>query len=204
MRTSGRRRRSRIADVDRVTRIIRRTWPSSGGTQRVALDSVTPRAVTADAAPVLCAVAAASTNAGEQRMRPRRLRLELGMELHGEVPRMAGQLGDLDELAVGRSARDPQAVLGERPLVQAVELVAVAMALVDQRRRRRRAAPASRARARRRSCRAASCRRDRRRRADRAACRSPWSACPASHSVESASARPATLRAYSTVAHWKP
>jgi hypothetical protein len=24
------------------------------------------------------------------------------------------------------------------------------------------------------------------------------------HSVESASARPATLRAYSTVAHWKP
>src|SRR5262245_21992402 len=68
----------------------------------------------------------------EERMRARRLRLELRMELHGEVPRMAGQFGDLDELAVGGASRDPQAVLGERLLVQAVELVAMPMALVDQ------------------------------------------------------------------------
>ena len=45
---------------------------------------------------------------------------------------MARQLGDLDELAVGRSAGDAQAVLGERALVEAVELVAVAMALVNR------------------------------------------------------------------------
>jgi hypothetical protein len=70
---------------------------------------------------------------GEQRVRPGRLRFELGMELHGDVPRVAGQLRDLDELAVGRSPGDAQPVLGERALVQTVELVAVAMALVDQR-----------------------------------------------------------------------
>src|SRR5579862_4503341 len=69
----------------------------------------------------------------EQRVRARRLRLELGMELHGEIPRMPGQLGDLDELAVRRTARDAQAVLVERFLVQAVELVAVTMTLVNQR-----------------------------------------------------------------------
>src|SRR6266850_2766070 len=70
----------------------------------------------------------------EQRMRTRRLRFEFRMELHGEIPRMTGQLGDLDEFAVGRSSGDAQAVLGERALVQAVELVAMTMALVNERR----------------------------------------------------------------------
>ena len=42
--------------------------------------------------------------AGKQRMRLERPRLELGMELHGQEPGMTRQLGDLDELAVGRSA----------------------------------------------------------------------------------------------------
>src|SRR5581483_10695258 len=70
--------------------------------------------------------------ARKQRMRMERLRLEFRMELHREVPRMVGQLGDLDELAVGRAARNPKAVLDERPLVQAVELVAVAMPLVNE------------------------------------------------------------------------
>src|SRR5689334_622317 len=42
----------------------------------------------------------------EQRMRPRRLGLELRVELHGDVPRMIRQLRDLHELAVGRAARD--------------------------------------------------------------------------------------------------
>ena len=69
---------------------------------------------------------------GKQRMRLRRLRLELGMELHGEEPRVAGQFGDLDELAVRRAARDLQAAFGERSLVEAIELVAVTMPLVDQ------------------------------------------------------------------------
>src|SRR5438876_6193567 len=61
--------------------------------------------------------------ARKERMRVQRLRLEFRMELHGEVPRVAGQLRDLDELAVGGASRNAQAVLGERPLVQAVELV---------------------------------------------------------------------------------
>ena len=43
--------------------------------------------------------------ARKQRMRPERLRLELGMELHGDEPRMRRQLRDLDELAVRRAAR---------------------------------------------------------------------------------------------------
>src|SRR5581483_5246096 len=71
--------------------------------------------------------------AGEQRVRAERLRAELRMELHGEVPGMARELRDLDELAVGRPAGDAEAVLGQRPLVQAVELVAVAMTLVNER-----------------------------------------------------------------------
>src|SRR5207302_8412888 len=40
----------------------------------------------------------------KQRMRRQRLRLELRMELHGDVPRVRRQLDDLDELAVERSA----------------------------------------------------------------------------------------------------
>ena len=48
--------------------------------------------------------------AGEQRMRAQRLGLELRMELHRQEPRMAGQLDDLDELAVERPADDAQAV----------------------------------------------------------------------------------------------
>src|SRR5262249_59541538 len=69
--------------------------------------------------------------AGEQRVRLERLRLELGVELHGDVPRMRGQLDDLDELAVERAADDLEALVGQRLLVQTVELVAVAVTLVD-------------------------------------------------------------------------
>src|SRR5215467_7146328 len=68
----------------------------------------------------------------EQRMRPRRLRLELGMELDGEIPGMAGHLGDLDELPVRRTSRDTEAVLAQCFLVQAVELVAMAMTLANR------------------------------------------------------------------------
>src|SRR5262249_33570223 len=39
---------------------------------------------------------------GKQRMRAQGLGLELGVELNRDVPRMAGQLDDLDELAVER------------------------------------------------------------------------------------------------------
>src|SRR6187399_1096584 len=58
----------------------------------------------------------------EQRMRAQRLRLEFWMELHGQVPRMARQFHDLDELAIERSADDPQSGVRQRLFVQAVEL----------------------------------------------------------------------------------
>src|SRR5262245_52793604 len=67
-------------------------------------------------------------------MGPGRLRPELGMELHREVPGMLRELRDLDESAVRRPAGNPKAALGQCPLVQAVELIAVAMTLVDRRR----------------------------------------------------------------------
>ena len=73
---------------------------------------------------------------GEQRMRARRLRFELGVELHGEVPRMGGELRNLDELAVGRSSRDAQTAIGERLLVQTVEFVPMAVALMPNARAR--------------------------------------------------------------------
>src|SRR5438552_10184483 len=72
--------------------------------------------------------------AGEQRMRAQRLRLELRMELHGDVPRMSRQLDHLHEFSVRRAAGNPQPFVGERLLVEAVELVAMTMALVDRRR----------------------------------------------------------------------
>ena len=50
--------------------------------------------------------------ARKQRMRTQRLRLELRMELHRQIPGMAGQLDDFDELAVERSADDAQPGVG--------------------------------------------------------------------------------------------
>src|SRR5262249_61732283 len=64
---------------------------------------------------------------------PQRLRLEPGLELHRQVPRVRRQLDDFDELAVERAPGDHQAALGERPLVEAIELVAVTVALVNDR-----------------------------------------------------------------------
>src|SRR6185503_13915851 len=65
-------------------------------------------------------------------MRLQRARLEFRMELHRDEPGVARQLRDLDEFSVGRSARDAPAFLGERGLVEAVELEAMPMTLVDQ------------------------------------------------------------------------
>src|SRR4051812_19114600 len=61
---------------------------------------------------------------GEQRVRLQRLRLELGMELHRDVIRMRRQLQHLDELAVERASDDFESLVGQRLLVEAVELVA--------------------------------------------------------------------------------
>src|SRR5512134_3474188 len=69
--------------------------------------------------------------AGEQGVRAKRLGLELRMELDGQEPRMARQLDNLHELAVERPADDAQAGVREGLFIQAVEFVAMAMALVD-------------------------------------------------------------------------
>ena len=62
-----------------------------------------------------------------------RLRFELRMELHRDVPRMGRQFDDLDELPIERSPDNLQTVLGQRPFIQAVEFVAMTMSFVDHR-----------------------------------------------------------------------
>src|SRR4029079_19113762 len=81
-----------------------------------------------------CLVAVCSLDeARKQRMWLQRLRPELGLKLHRQDPRMRGQLGDLDELAVRRAARHAHAFLEQRRLVQTVELESVTMAFVHER-----------------------------------------------------------------------
>ena len=166
-----------------------------------------------------------STKLAEQRVRPQRPGLELGVELHRHEPGVGGQLRDLHELAVGRPAGHAQSLLGQLVLVQAVELEAVAVALADRGCRRR----SARLRAGRQlagvAARAASSRPARRRPAGPAACRSPcaarsrrprWSRrprgrrrCGRTHggpleAVADAEVRHAVLRAYSAAAIMPP
>ena len=69
----------------------------------------------------------------EERRRPHRARLELRVELAGDEPRVVGQLDDLDEPALLVRARDDEARVDEpRPEV-VVDLVAMPVALVDDR-----------------------------------------------------------------------
>src|ERR1035437_9414437 len=67
----------------------------------------------------------------EQRVRLHGLGFELGMELAAEIPRMVADLADLDVRIVRRLARDLEARRFQALFVFAIELVAVAMALVD-------------------------------------------------------------------------
>src|SRR5262245_43567208 len=69
--------------------------------------------------------------AGKERMRCEWLRLEFRMELDGHVPRVRGQFDDLDKLAVERASHDLQSLVGQRFFKEAVELVPVAMPLVN-------------------------------------------------------------------------
>lgn len=71
--------------------------------------------------------------AGEERVWLERLRLELRMELHRDVPRMRWQFDDFNELAVERSPDDLQAMIGQRLFIQAIEFVPVSMAFVNDR-----------------------------------------------------------------------
>src|ERR1700720_19255 len=69
---------------------------------------------------------------GEERVRLPGAREELGMELTGHEPRVIGQLDDLHELLLGPDAGDAQPVLLELGQIVVVDLVAMAVALLDQ------------------------------------------------------------------------
>src|SRR4029453_17718534 len=67
----------------------------------------------------------------EQRVRPRRSRAELGVELTGHEERVTLELDDLDESAVRRQTREHETLARQRLVVRGVDLVPVAMAFVD-------------------------------------------------------------------------
>src|SRR5215207_2420249 len=69
----------------------------------------------------------------EQRCRSVRARLELRVVLRRDEERMVGQLDDLDEALVGCGARHDQARRLEPAAQEVVDLVAMAVALVDDR-----------------------------------------------------------------------
>src|SRR3954466_12295178 len=71
--------------------------------------------------------------AAEQRMRLVRLRLEFGVELHGEKPGVARDFDDLGEIAAGAQAGGGQAGALVSVAVLRVVLVAVAVAFHDAR-----------------------------------------------------------------------
>src|SRR5437667_8796735 len=82
----------------------------------------------------LAAVEGGTDEAREQRVRAHRPRLELGVELASDEPRMVGQLDHLDERAIGREARAAHAVLREHVAIGVRDLVAMAMAFTHFRR----------------------------------------------------------------------
>src|SRR5579883_3437143 len=67
----------------------------------------------------------------EQGVRLRRPRAELGMELRPQEEGVILELEDLHQLAVGREAREDDALLAETLAIPVVELVAVAVPLLD-------------------------------------------------------------------------
>src|SRR5580698_4231263 len=64
-------------------------------------------------------------------MRLERLRFELGMKLATEIPGMIFDLANFHIGAIGRFARDPEAMRGQYLLEFAIELEPVPMALAD-------------------------------------------------------------------------
>src|SRR5687768_947708 len=70
---------------------------------------------------------------GEQRVRARRTRFELGVELTAEEPRVLRILDDLDELAVRADAGETHPMFGKGVAKAVGDLVTVAMPLADLR-----------------------------------------------------------------------
>src|SRR5438034_3471452 len=67
----------------------------------------------------------------EERRRPRRARLELRVELAGHEPGMVGELDDLDEPTLLERSGHSEPRVDQRRAVVVVDLVAVAVSLVD-------------------------------------------------------------------------
>ena len=67
----------------------------------------------------------------EQRLRARRARVELGVELRGDEERVVRQLDDLDEALVRRGAAHHEPLVLDPATEHVVDLVAMAVALVD-------------------------------------------------------------------------
>ena len=141
----------------------------------------------------------------EQRVRAVGPALELGVGLRADPVRVVGELDELDQAPVGRRARSSTkpAVL-EAGAVVRVELVAVAVALADDRLAVGLGHLGARRRARRSRRRGASCRPCRS--TSRWSCIRSMTGCwvVGSNSVELASVRPSTLRANSIVMHCSP
>src|SRR5256712_3066603 len=79
----------------------------------------------------LAAAERRTDEAREQRVRAHRPRLELGVELASDEPRMAGggELDHLDERAIRRQTRAAHAVLREHVAIRVRDLVAMAVPL---------------------------------------------------------------------------
>src|SRR3954447_3243842 len=89
------------------------------------------RGCLADAGTRTSALDGGTDEVAEEGRGPRRARLELGVVLAGDEPGMVGELDHLDEAALLERARDHETCLDELWPEGVVDLVAVAMALVD-------------------------------------------------------------------------
>src|SRR5262245_31295601 len=67
----------------------------------------------------------------KERLRCRWLRLEFGMELHGQEPRMIGYLDDFDQRFVGAESGERHAVGYKLLPIHVVEFIAVSVPLAD-------------------------------------------------------------------------
>src|SRR6267378_2719173 len=78
---------------------------------------------------LLAVVERGAHESGEQRVRAHGPRLQLGMELTTDEPRMVGQFDHLDERAIRRQTGAAHAVLGEHVAIRVRDLVAMAVSL---------------------------------------------------------------------------
>ena len=106
-------------------------WALDGGELDEEIDDLGRHYATSRPARGARAVERGRDELAEERRRARRARLELGMELRRDEPRMVGQLDDLDQPALLERPADHEAGVDELLPVRVVHLVAVAVTLGD-------------------------------------------------------------------------